>query len=242
MISLDRNVLVLLPGLMCDETAWADQVAGLADLTHCHVPRYGTLNRIEKMAQHVLSTAPSQSFSLAGHSMGGRIALEIIRQAPERVTRLALLNTGYLPLAEGAAGVAEHAGRAALLAKARTEGMRSMGEQWVVPMVHSHRLGTPLIGTILEMIERSSPDQFSAQIEALLNRPDATKILPAIRCPTLLLCGRDDAWSPLARHQQMQSLIPGARLEVVEQCGHMAPMEQPRAVNLALRSWLEERP
>lgn len=240
MISLEKPLLVLLPGLMCDEAAWADQVTSLADLAQCHVPRYGTLNSIEAMAQHVLSTAPSRCFSLAGHSMGGRIALEIIRQAPERVTRLALLDTGFSPLAAGAAGVAEHAARAALLAKARMEGMRSMGEQWVAPMVHPDRLGTPLIDNILEMIERSSPEQFSAQIEALLNRPDASKVLPAIRCPTILLCGRDDAWSPLVRHQQMQSLIPDSRLEVVEQCGHMAPMEQPGSVNLALRSWLDE--
>jgi pimeloyl-ACP methyl ester carboxylesterase len=237
---MTRPVLLLLPGLLCDAANWSAQCADLADVADCRVPDYGALDRIEAMADHVLSTAPSGRFSIAGHSMGGRVALEVVRRAPERVERLALLDTGYQPLPAGEAAEAERAGRYALLARARAEGMRAMGRQWARGMVHPERLDTPLFEAILDMIERRSPDVFEAQIHALLNRPDATGLLAQIRCPTLLLCGRDDLWSPLARHEQMLALMPGARLEVIEQSGHMTTMERPQAVTGALADWLAQ--
>ena len=237
-VSPQRPLLLLLPGLLCDAAAWADQSTSLADLARCEIPSYGALNSIDAMARHVLATAPDKRFSLAGHSMGGRIALEVLRQAPERVERLALLDTGFQPLPAGAPGAAERASRMALLALSREAGMRAMGRQWVNGMVHPRRLGTPLMDAILDMIERSVPAIFEAQIQALLDRPDAAALLPQITCPTVLICGRDDAWSPLERHQQMQALIPGARLSVIEDSGHMAPMEQPSSVNRAMRLWL----
>jgi pimeloyl-ACP methyl ester carboxylesterase len=88
------------------------------------------------------------------------------------------------------------------------------------------------------MIERSNPQQFAAQINALLNRPDAAPLLPTIQRPTLVLCGRDDAWSPPAQHEAMQAVIPNASLCIVEHCGHMCTMEQPQALNEALADWL----
>jgi pimeloyl-ACP methyl ester carboxylesterase len=88
------------------------------------------------------------------------------------------------------------------------------------------------------MIERSTPQRFEAQVRALLERPDATPVLSGIRCPTLLVCGREDAWSPLARHEEMQRAIAGSVLEVIEDSGHMSPMEQPQAVGAALAAWL----
>ena len=233
-----RPLLLLLPGLLCDAAAWADQSTALADLARCEIPSYGALNSIAAMARHVLATAPEQRFSLAGHSMGGRIALEVLRQAPERVERLALLDTGFLPLPAGEAGAAERASRMALVARARQDGMRAMGRQWVNGMVHPRRLETPLVDAILDMIDRGTAELFEAQIHALLNRPDAASLLPRIACPTLLICGREDAWSPLERHQQMQALIPGSRLSVIDDSGHMAPMEQPSLVNRAMRQWL----
>lgn len=235
-------VLLLLPGVLCDAAAWAGQREGLARAAACRVLHYGALDSIEAMAQHVLSTAPVQRFSLAGHSMGGRVALEVMRRAPERVERLALLDTGCHPLPGGAAGQSERVGRQALLSLARTEGMRAMGRAWARGMVHTSRLGTPLFEEILDMIERSTPDTFEAQIRALLNRPDAGALLPRIACPTLLLCGRDDHWSPLARHEQMLAAIPGAELVVIEDSGHMTTMEQPRSVTEALAAWLKQAP
>ena len=235
---MTRPTLLLLPGLLCDEAAWAEQCADLAGIADCRVPVYRTLDRIEAMAAHVLATAPSERFALAGHSMGGRVALEVVRRAPERVLRLALLDTGYKALAAGDAGEKEHAGRHQLLARARAEGMRAMGEQWAGPMVRPERIGEPVFEAILQMIARNTLEMFESQIRALLARPDATVLLPLIRCPVLLLCGRDDLWSPLARHEEMHNAIAGSRLDVIEMSGHMTTMEQPRAVSRALAKWL----
>lgn len=233
-----RPAIALLPGLLCDKTVWVDQVAGLSPEWQCVVPEYGMRNSIADMAALVLETMPTGRFSVAGHSMGGRVALEVLRQAPERVERLALLDTGYQGLAPSPAGEKERDGRMVLLAQARSEGMRAMGLAWAKGMVHPDQLGGPVHEDILAMIERSTPEQFEAQITALLNRPDATTLLPTITCPTLLLCGRDDVWSPPARHEDMLALIPGSKLSIVDHSGHMSTVEQPAAVTQALREWL----
>ena len=235
--SRPMTTLVLLPGLLCDDAAWAPQRAVLpAD--ECVVPAFGMIDSIGAMAAHVLATVAAPRFSLAGHSMGGRVALEVLRRAPQRVERLALLDTGIDPIAPGADGEREREGRMALLAMARREGMRAMGRQWARGMVHASRLESPVFTQILEMIERRTPDIFAAQIAALLARPDAREVLCSLRCDTLLLCGRDDAWSPLKRHEQMHTLLPAARLAVIEHCGHMSTMEQPDAVSEVLAQWL----
>lgn len=234
--------LVLLPGLMCDAAVWAPQVEALAGRIECHVPDYGDRNSLGAMAEYVLATVPAGRFALAGHSMGGRVAFEVWRRAPERVERLALLDTSYHPLAPGEAGEAERRQRLGLLEIARDQGMRTMAREWALGMVHPSRHATPVFEAVLDMIQRSSPDIFAAQIEALLGRPDATPLLGTIRCPTLLLCGREDGWSPPARHEFMRERIAGARLVVVEACGHMCTMEQPAAVSAALASWLDTSP
>jgi pimeloyl-ACP methyl ester carboxylesterase len=231
-----RCTLILLPGLLCDRAVWAAQLETLAGAV---VPSYGTLASITAMAEHVLAQVPAGPLALAGHSMGGRVALEMLRLAPRRVQRLALLDSGMDPLPDGDAGAAERAQRLALLAQARAQGMRAMGRAWARGMVHPARLDTPFFDALLDMIERQTPQVFDAQVQALLGRPDARGLLPRISCPTLLLCGRQDAWSPLARHQRMQALLPGSRLVVVEDAGHMTTMEQPAAVSAALHEWLE---
>lgn len=236
-MSLNRPPLLLLPGLLCDQIAWAP-TATLLSQYDCRVPAWGKLDTIEAMAEHVLATVAEPRFALAGHSMGGRIALEVVRRAPERVTHLALLDTGYQALPKGAAAEKEQAGRYALLARAKADGMRAMGAVWATGMVHPDQVGTPLFEAILDMIERSSPSQFEAQIHALLGRPEATLQLPKIACPTLVLCGRQDTWSPLARHEQMAKDIPGAVPAVIEQSGHMTTMERPQEVADAMLRWL----
>jgi pimeloyl-ACP methyl ester carboxylesterase len=233
-----KTPLILLPGLMCDRTVW-DAVPGLSDIAECLVVEHGNRNSIAAMAQAVLEQAPER-FALAGHSMGGRIALEVYRRASGRVLALALLDTGYQARAAGAAGEEERAGRYALLELAKRSGMRAMGVQWVRRMVHPERLADDaLIEAILAMIERHTTAIFEAQITALLDRPDASSLLQEIACPTLVLCGREDGWSPLARHMTMAQTIPGAELVVIERSGHMSTMEQPDAVGIALRRWLK---
>lgn len=227
---------MLLPGLMCDAAVWAHQVTALP--ARCVVPVWGLRSSLSDMAVQVLQEAPTERFALAGHSMGGRVALEVMRMAPERVERLALLDTGTHTLAKGEAGEKERAGRMALLALAQARGMRALGEQWARGMVHPDQLDTPLFESILDMLERSSPAQFAAQVQALLARPDAAPLLPGIRCPVLVLCGREDAWSPPAKHEAMHAAIAGSSLCLVDHCGHMSTMEQPVAVTAALLDWL----
>jgi pimeloyl-ACP methyl ester carboxylesterase len=234
--------LLLLPGLLCDRAAWAPILPHVQGVAECSVPDYADETSLGAMAERVLANAPA-TFAVAGHSMGGRVALEIARRAPERVERLALLDSGCHARPTGAAGEKERAGRFALLATAREHGMRAMARAWVQPMVHPERLAdTILIDAILDMFARRTPQQFAGQIEALLARPDATDVLRAVTCPALFLCGREDALATPAQHEEMAALTAGSQLTIVERCGHMAPMERPDAVGAALAAWLQAAP
>jgi pimeloyl-ACP methyl ester carboxylesterase len=229
--------LVLLPGLVCDATVWAGTRAALGPGAPVSIPDYGLLDSLGAMAEQVLREAPPR-FALAGHSMGGRVALEVLRRAPERVTALALLDTGVAPLPAGEAGEREAAGRHELLALAREQGMAAMAARWVQGMVWPPRLGdTALVQGIIDMFARRSADMFAAQIRALLARPDAGSLLAGIRCPTLVLCGEQDSWAPAARHREMAEKIPGAKLVLVPECGHMCTLERPEQVTRALLDW-----
>lgn len=229
---------MLVPGLMCDQTVWKDQIQALSGIAHCQVADHGSLDSLPAMASAILKNAPPK-FALAGHSMGGRVAFEIFRQAPERVERVAIFDTRYQPLASGAAGEQEAAGRYWLLAKARSEGVRAMAAEWVQGMVHpDRRSDSALVAAILDMFERKSADIFEAQIRALLNRPDASPLLQQIRVPALILCGREDAWSQPPAHEEMAARIPSSKLVIVERSGHMVTMERPDEVSAAMRAWL----
>jgi pimeloyl-ACP methyl ester carboxylesterase len=226
--------------LICDQTVWQRQVDALSDVADCTCADYGALDSLPAMAEAVLQTAPDR-FSVAGHSMGGRVALEIYRLAPNRVARIALFDTGYLPLASGTAGEEESRKRGELVTLAESQGMRAMVAQWLPPMIHPRRVGdTALVNSIIAMMSRKTPEIFAAQERALLSRPDASPVLEQIRCPALLLCGREDGWSGPAQHAAMSAKIKGSRLVIVPDCGHMSTMEQPAAVSAALREWLSE--
>ncbi|MGH8325712.1 MAG: alpha/beta fold hydrolase [Steroidobacteraceae bacterium] len=236
---MTRDTVVFLPGLLCDRAVWEPQIATLSARYDCAVADYGGADSLAAMAELALASAPPR-FSLAGHSMGGRVALEVMRSAPQRVTRLVLLDTGYQARADGDAGEAEARKRYHLLDIAVSQGMRAMGREWVQGMVHSGRLHErPLIEAIVAMIERKTPGIFAAQVRALLHRPSAEGVLRAISCPTLIVCGRQDGWSPLPRHEQMTQRIDGASLTVIEESGHMVTMERPEESTAALAGWLD---
>lgn len=227
--------LLLLPGLLCDQASWSEVVAGLRDVARCRVADYGDERSLEAMARRALGQAP-QRFALAGHSMGARVAYEVLRIAPKRVTRLALLDTGH---AQARAGSAERERREALVRIARAQGMRALAHAWLPPMIHPARMqDAALVDAIVAMVERSTPERYAAQVEALLHRSAVADLLRTVRVPALVACGREDGWSPLAQHEEIAALMPGARLVVIEACGHMAPMERPREVAAALRDWL----
>jgi pimeloyl-ACP methyl ester carboxylesterase len=236
---MSRPHLILVPGLMCDATVWKHQAASLETFAGISIPDHADIDSLGKMADAILDDAPNR-FALAGHSMGGRVALEVFRRAPERIAGIALMDTGYAPLPGGVDGEREAAGRYALLETARREGMRAMGMQWAPPMVHpDRRSDAVLMKAILDMIERKTPHIFAAQIKALLNRPDAAPLLSQIHCPALVLCGRDDSWSGPAQHEEMAQMIAHSKLTVIENCGHMSTMERPEEVTDALRRWME---
>ncbi len=229
--------LFLLPGLTCDAAVWRHPSAAMADVANPIVPSWGLLNSLSDMARFALDQSQQERIWVAGHSMGARVALEMWRLAPERIAGLALLATGAHPRPDGEAGNKEESSRMALLGIAQRQGMRTMGSQWARGMVHASRRNGPVFNEILDMQERSSAAQFEAQIQALLNRPDARPLLSSIACPVWLLCGEDDAWSPPAQHQAMADLIPHARLTLIPECGHMSPMEAPAAVSQWLLDW-----
>jgi pimeloyl-ACP methyl ester carboxylesterase len=233
--------LVLVPGLMCDEAVWKEQIAALCDIAECSVANHGARDSLPAMAAAILENAPPK-FALAGHSMGGRVAFEVIRRAPARVERLAVFDTNFPPLAPGEAGEQEKAGRYRLLAKARSEGVRAMAADWVQGMIYpDRRSDSVLVSAILDMFEKKSTDIFEAQIRALVDRPDAGPLLGQIRVPTLVLCGRQDAWSPPSAHEEIAARIPSSRLVVVEESGHMVTMERPREVATAMREWVQRK-
>jgi pimeloyl-ACP methyl ester carboxylesterase len=205
----------------------------------CHVVSHGNADSLVTMAQQILNNAPAQ-FHLAGHSMGGRVALEILRLAPERVLRLGLLGTGFLPKETGAAGEEEVKKRQALLDIAHNQGVRQMALIWVQNMIAPSRLNDAvLIEDIVQMFERKSKDDFQRQIKALLERPDASEVLTQVQIPTLVMAGEFDAWASPQQHQHIADLLPARpTVDVVIGAGHMMMMEKPEAVTASFLNWL----
>ncbi|MFY0664233.1 MAG: alpha/beta hydrolase [Natronospirillum sp.] len=227
--------LLLLPGLLCDHTVWQPQVNALHPDIECRVMNYESAASLGAMAERVLRDAPPR-FAMAGHSMGGRVALEVLRRAPERVDRAVLMDTGFRGLADGEAGAQEVAGRMRLVNLARDQGMRAMGQDWLHGMVHpERRRDTELCNTILDMIASKTPELFERQIQALIERPDASDVLCHLHCPTTFMTGRQDTWSNVEQHEAMAARVPGSHVIVIEDAGHMSTLEQPEAVTQVLR-------
>ncbi|MBI5165276.1 MAG: alpha/beta fold hydrolase [Magnetospirillum sp.] len=228
------TTLVLLPGLLNDARLWADQVAALSPTATVMVGDLTRDDSVAGLAQRVLAAAPAR-FALAGLSMGGYTAMEILRQAPERVERLALLDTTARPdLPE------QTQRRRDAIAVAQSGGFGKIMPTMLPLLLHPDHLADEAItGLCTAMAAAVGPEAFVRQQTAILGRPDSRPSLPAVRCPTLVLCGREDTLTPLDRHEEMAALIPGARLQVIEHCGHLSAIEQPAAVTAALLGWLE---
>ena len=233
------KTLVLVPGLLCDDWLWSFQVEALADIADVRVANHGEVDTLGALAESIINQAPPR-FAIAGHSMGGRVALEVARRVPERLIGFAILDTGYEAVAPGEAGEREASGRRSMLALARRSGMRALARTWLQGMVYPPRLTDyELIEPIVDMFDRRTPDLYAQQIHALLNRPDARSVFARIRCPSLVLCGSDDTWAPPSRHEAMAKMLRHSTFGIVPHCGHMSPLERPRAVNDAFRGWLE---
>ncbi|MBL8552125.1 MAG: alpha/beta fold hydrolase [Hyphomonadaceae bacterium] len=228
-----KKNLLLLPGSLCDERLWAGQVRALAEVCAPQALHFSTFESLPAMARDALDHAPP-SFALVGFSMGGRVAIEMMRIAPERIERLCLMSASAHPLAGG-----EAARRQPLIDLAHRDGMEALAGEWLPQLVHPTRRADPgLMAQLTDMACRFTPAEYEGEVHALLTRPDARDVLPSIKCPTLILAGAEDPLSTAARNQELKQAIPHADLVLLKDCGHFPMLEMPEATNAALRAWL----
>ena len=225
--------LVLVPGLLCTEALFARQIAALRDVTSITIADHTRHDSMAGIARDILAAAPPR-FALAGLSMGVIIAHEILRQAPGRVERLALLD-GRAELDNADT----QASRRSYLEMARSGRFMEITRDHILPkLIHPARLkDAALVQTIFDMAEATGPAAFLRQETALLDRDDYTALLPEIRCPTLVVVGEADAITPVPMVQRMAQAIPGARFEVIADSGHLTTLERPAETSALLKAW-----
>lgn len=226
--------LVFIPGMMCDARLFAPQIATFSAHRAVQVAAIDASDTIEALAATVLAHAPPH-FALAGLSMGGIVAMEVYRLAPNRIDRIAFLDTN--PKAEDGA-VAD--ARESQIARARAGELRAIMRDEMKPRYLADGPNrAPLLELCMDMAEAFGPEVFVRQSRALLTRPDQQDTLRAITVPTLALCGRGDALCPVHRHELICALVADADLAIIEGAGHLPTLEQPKATNAALSRWLE---
>lgn len=225
--------LVLVPGLLCDGDLWRPQIERLSDIAQPSVGDTLQDASISGMAERILKAAPDR-FALAGLSMGGYVCMEIMCQAPERVERLALLDT------TGRADSAQQNKRRQGLIELATIGkFKGVTPRLMPLLIHAGRQkDIVLTSYVVEMASRVGQQGFLRQQMAIMGRRAQLEGMKAYDLPVMILCGRDDVLTPLELHEEMADVIPAARLCIVEECGHLSTLEQPNAVNALLRNWL----
>jgi pimeloyl-ACP methyl ester carboxylesterase len=225
---------VFLPGLLCDAMIWRSQIDALSDVVAPFVADLTLDDSITAMARRVLASAPPR-FALVALSMGGYVALEIVRQAPERVTRLALIDTSAR--ADTPERAAQRAAGMASLERGRFVGIT---RTLLDTLVHPEKTSGAVADALRAMAMRVGGPAFLRQQRAILNRPDSREDLPHIRVPTLVSVGDGDMITPVQDASEMASLIPGASLHIFARCGHLPAVELPDETSQLLRRWLLE--
>ncbi len=230
----EKTSLVLLPGLLLDQALWTHQVETLTDLADISVADLTLDDSIEAMASRVLENAPD-TFALAGLSMGGYVAQEIMRQAPQRIERLALIDTSA-----DADSPEQRERRLGFIDQVNHGAFKGVTSRLLPLLIHEDRLGDDVLTTrIMAMAEHVGKDAFLRQQNAIMNRKSGIDDLADLSCAVLVMCGRQDMLTTLDQHRAMAAAAPGAKLVIVEDCGHLSPLERPYAVSAALRYWLQ---
>jgi len=228
-----KQDLVMVPGLLCSDVLFSDQRSGLSDIANVHIGRVLKHDGLAGMAQAILRSAP-KTFALGGLSLGGYVAFEILRQAPERVTRLALLNTNAR--ADRADQIAF---RQMLIDLANTMGPRNVQAAALPMLLHKSRLlERNLVDRVLNMADAVGRPAFVRQQRAIIERPDNRAFLADIKCPTVVIVGQQDVLTPVKVAREMHEGIAGSQIEIIPDCGHLSTMERPEATNKILRDWL----
>jgi pimeloyl-ACP methyl ester carboxylesterase len=225
--------LVLVPGLLCSARLYAPQIAALWPFGQVAVADHRRDDDIAAVAARILSAAPPR-FALTGLSMGGYIAFAMLRQAPERIAKLALLDTSARPETPE-----QTAPRHALITMAESGRLDEVVDALAPRFVHQNRRNdTALMRVVRDMAADTGPEAFVRQERVIMSRPDSRPLLASIQCPTLVLVGDGDELTPPELAKEIAGGIAGARLVVVPDCGHLSTIERPDAVNAALAEWL----
>jgi pimeloyl-ACP methyl ester carboxylesterase len=230
----ERTPLLFLPGLLCDERLWRDQAEALRDVAEPYVADLTRDDSVGAMARRALALAPAR-FALAALSMGGYVAFEILRQAPERVTRLALFSTSASPDTPARA-----ARRRAAMSSLRHGRFAGVTKRLLPQLIHPDRVGTPLGDEVRAMAERVGGEAFLRQQTAILGRPDSRPLLASITVPVLVAVGDADVLTPPAGSEAMHRGISGSSFHVLGRCGHLPAMEHPSKTAALLRGWLAD--
>lgn len=232
---MNAEPLVLLPGMMSDARLFMHQLAHFSVRRPVHVAPMTLGATIELMAESVLAGAPN-SFALAGHGLGGAVAMEVQRRAPGRVSRLALLSSNAQSEMPNVA-----AARELLIVKAKSGQLADVMRQEIPAetLAPSHQRGD-IMDLVMEMALDLGPEIYVQQSRATQRRPDQQKTLRVLRIPSLVMGGVLDELAPVRRHEFMATLIPHANLEIVSDAGHLAPLEQPAETNRLLQAWLDQ--
>lgn len=227
-----RTALVFLPGLLCDERLWRDHADSLSDIADPSITDLTLDDSVSAMARRTLAAAPDR-FAIAALSMGGYVAFEILRQAPERVTRLALFDTSAAPdepdrIAQREAGIAS-------LKVGRFAGVTT---RLLPRLVHASHIEGPVAAEVKAMAARVGGEAFLRQQRAILGRPDSRPLLKHISVPTLVAVGDSDVVTPQRHALEIHRGITGSRFHIFSNCGHMPALEQPEETSVVLRQWL----
>ena len=230
----NKQFLILVPGLMCDEALWNHQVEHLSDIAEIVVTdKHAGYTTISEIAEAIMDDCPP-TFALAGLSMGGYIALEMVRRWPDRVEKLALLDTSpHLDMEE------QRNRRYDMIGLAEQEKFDEVISAFLKLAIHPDRLGDRLLTEqVTAMDNRAGAATFVRQQHAIMSRRDQVLALTQIDCPTCIVCGEQDALTPTHCSEAMLDAIPHAWLVRIDHCGHMTTMERPEEVTLAMREWL----